>query len=195
MKNKAIIKDFLKIYPDTYYIRLFQDWKEGKLTDQEFLPDFYSFLSSWSVMRSTDGKIEAAADILKVTKAWVNGQTPDDVMGLAHRIKQAGLSRGQVLVSLSSKVLHLNNPWKIFPYDNLAKKTLGYHGSDYNEYYNRVQSWIKANKHYTEAFLESVSDYTDSVEKHWRVRNMKKVRFNRAVDIILLDGNWSNKAA
>jgi hypothetical protein len=63
-------------------------------------------------------------ELLKETSLWIQSEDSENVDLFAKNLSNKGLTRGKLMASMASKILFLNNPWKIIPMDSLARKTL-----------------------------------------------------------------------
>src|SRR5680860_114081 len=111
----ATIGNFLNYYRnDLTYIRNFQRFKNGSVSNKEFLEKnkggFYSFAVEFRVVRNFPKG--TANKILSEANLWVKTSNPDNVDLFASRLKIKGLTRNKTMTSLASKILFLNNPWE-----------------------------------------------------------------------------------
>ena len=113
-------------YTDLIYIEKFQDYKNNSISKNEYITNekgtFYSFLIEFKVVRNFNkGEVNK---LLELTNNFVNGISPIDVDLFAEILLDSNLTRGNLMTSLASKILFLNNPWQIIPMDTLARKSL-----------------------------------------------------------------------
>jgi hypothetical protein len=174
---------------DLEYIRNFQSFKKGLFENEKYLTKvpgtFKAFLDEFRVARNIDK--EKTPKWLEYTDKWVRNEYPDNVDGFAEYLKINNLTRGNTLTSLASKVLFLNNPWKITPIDTRAKQTLGLRNNVYSEFVPLVQDFISQNKSEIQYYLDSVIQHLTAIESNFEheLSDLEQIRFNRFVDKIL----------
>lgn len=191
-KQIQAIGNFLTYYrTDLNYIRNFQDFKNGKITAENYIKkdvgSFYSFLIEFRVVRNfPSGTVDK---LLAETSKWIETENSDDVDLFAKKLANIGLTRGNVMASMASKILFLNNPWKIIPMDSLARKTLNQKQNIYSIYNQNLIEFRKQN----ETIFESSINYTNPLTNiiHNEFKDLKKLNLickNRIVDKLL----WTN---
>ena len=147
MTHKQIesIGNFLTYYrADLYYIKQFQDFKEGKISADDYIKkeagSFYSFLIDFRVVRNfPSGTVDK---LLAETSLWIKNGDSDNVDLFAEKLANSGLTRGKIMASMASKILFLNNPWHIIPMDSLARKTLNQKQNKYSVYNKNIETFI-----------------------------------------------------
>ena len=112
-KHIQAIGNFLSYYEtDLAYIKSFQDFKNKKGNVNNQSGSFYSFLVEFRVIRNfVKGEVD---DLLIQTYDWITSDYPDDVDKFARKLSSTKLTRGNVMGSMASKILFLNNPWEIY---------------------------------------------------------------------------------
>ena len=179
-------------YTDLIYIRDFQRFKEDKISPTEYLKKsngtFYQFLIEFRVMRNVSK--ERVAELLAETKNWTRGLDSTHVDKFAKHIMSQGITHGKVMTSLASKILFLNDPWTIFPFDNLAKKSLKQMTNNYSDYLPRIEKFKKENEDYTITSFQIIDIYLKRIEKEFRdeLKNIELIRLNRFTDKLLWTG-------
>jgi hypothetical protein len=178
---------------DLEYIRNFQLFKEGLIESEKYLTKapgtFKAFLNEFRIARNIDKT--KTSQLLELTNNWIAGQYSDNVDAFAEFLKMDNITHGKTMTSLASKVLFLNNPWKITPLDSRAKQTLGLRNNLYSEYLPLVHEFIKQNQSEIEYYLDSMNQHLTVIETIFKneVRDLDQIRLNRFVDKIL----WSNR--
>ncbi|MFI5200765.1 MAG: hypothetical protein ACHQNE_00075 [Candidatus Kapaibacterium sp.] len=182
--------DFLRYYyADLRYISNFQSFLKDETNSHEFLApglgSFYNFLVEFKIIRNIEKG--SALDLLRLTKNWCEMSVADDVDAFAQRLKQRSFSRNAILSSLASKVLFLNNPWKILPMDALGRKALLQRGNLYSDYLPRVSAFAKQNSSIIEEHLDNLNSYCEKVEEEFKNKlpQIKTIRKNRFIDKLL----------
>jgi hypothetical protein len=194
-RNKRIksIGNFLSTYnSDLNYIRQFQNFKSDRLTTADYLKKstgtFYQFLIEFRVMRNV--KKEKVGELLTETKTWIAGSAAINVDKFARHLCDRGLTHEKIMTSLSSKILFLNDPWTIFPFDNLAKKSLGQRTNIYSDYIPRMEKFKKENLDFAIETFESMKTYLNDIESSYKndLRDLETIRLNRFIDKLLWTG-------
>lgn len=184
------IGNFLNYYDtDLNYIANFKDFKDGNILTSEYVKknrgSFISFLIEYRVIRNvSQGKVDK---LLEETYNWIKGTCPDDVDGFAERLSLTNLTRGNIMSSLASKILFLNNPWDIIPMDSLARKTLNQKTNKYIIYQENLKKFKSGNKSEIEdclAFSNSLINLINERYKH-KIINLDLISENRMMDKIL----------
>jgi hypothetical protein len=177
---------------DLEYIKNFQAFKKGQIESEKYLTKspgtFKAFLNEFRIARNIDKT--KTPQLLVLTNNWITGQYPDNVDAFAEFLKMSNLTRGKTMTSLASKVLFLNNPWKITPLDSRAKQTLGLRNNFYSEYLLLVHNFINQNQSEMQYYLESVNQHLTLIEASFEneLSDLVQIRLNRFVDKIL----WTN---
>lgn len=186
------IGNFLTYYQaDLNYIRKFQDFKNGKITPENYIKkedgSFYSFLIEFRVVRNfPSGTVDK---LLAETFRWINSENPDDVDLFAEKLANSGLTRGKLMASMASKILFLNNPWKIIPMDSLARKTLNQKQNKYSIYNEKLIKFRKENETIFESSINYTSPLTMIIHSEFEdLENLNLICKNRIVDKLL----WTN---
>src|SRR5690242_3885373 len=107
------IGNFLATYDgDLHYINNFQKHKRGELSLEDFVKrgnsSFYDFLIEFRIVRNFQKG--SVIELLTLTVDWINRKSQNDVDEFALFLKYSECARNQVLTSLASKILFLNNP-------------------------------------------------------------------------------------
>jgi hypothetical protein len=173
---------------DLEYIRNFQSFKNGLIDSDKYLTKafgFQDFLAEFKIARNSDKT--KRPQLLSLTKRWISGHDPDNVDDFAEYLKDNNLTFGKTMTSLASKILFLNNPWRITPSDSRARKTLGLISNSYSEYFPIVQEFILTNQTDIKYYLDSVHQHLTVIESSFEneLKEVKAIRKNRFVDKIL----------
>ena len=81
--------------------------------------------------------------LLTLTLRWVDGSNPDDVDNFAKHLREQDLTHGKTMTVLASKLLFLNNPQTILPFDDYTKQAVGLEENIYAEYESRLGTFRK----------------------------------------------------
>jgi hypothetical protein len=181
----------ISYHNDLNYIKKFRDFKENKISENEYIEKkygtFYSFLIEFRVARNfSQGMVDK---LLEETYSFVNGKYPNDVDLFAENLAKSNLTRGKVMASMASKILFLNNPWEIIPMDTLARKTLNQKENKYKTYEKNLEIYREQNKTVIENCIIFTKPLTEIVNKEFenKIENLNKISENRIIDKLL----WS----
>ena len=176
-------------YTDLIYIRNFQKYKAGEIDKTEYLKKedgtFRSFLNEYRVARNVDKT--KTEELLQLTTEWVRTNKSTDVDAFAKHLKESGITHGKTMKSLASKILFLNNPWKIIPFDSLAKKAVKLQENDYSEYLKRAMKYQEDNESYLNNCLGTVEQHLITIEQKFegKLEDILRIRQNRFLDKVL----------
>jgi hypothetical protein len=192
-KIKAI-GNFLSSYEsDLIYISNFQKYKQGLIDEDSYLNNspgtFYKFLVDYKVIRNL--KKGSAKEVLLATTRWSASHHVDNVDRFAKELSRLSFTHDQKLMtSLASKILFLNNPWRIIPMDIRAKRSLVYRANNYSEYTERVTHYLANNRLLIAECLKGIQVYCQVIERETShdLANIKTIRRNRFVDKLLWTG-------
>jgi hypothetical protein len=185
------IGNFLATYEsDLIYIQNFQRHRQGKISASDFTAKqngmFYKFLIEFKVTRNfVQGKSD---EVLKLTNFWLDKKNDTDIDGFATLLKSKGLTRNGTMTSLASKVLFLNNPWKIIPLDTQAKKTLKHKDDNlYKSFLPKLNDYRNEKSELMKSTLTVLNPYLTTIEKQFKneLDNIKAIRENRFIDKLL----------
>lgn len=102
------------------------------------------------------------------------------------------------MTSLASKILFLNNPSNILPYDSNVKKALGINRlRSYQEFKNALDKHKRnfLNNSDFKKYYDSIGKYANITEKEYKLPKSKKIRENRFADLLLwTKGNSERKS-
>ena len=176
-------------YEDLKYIKMFQDFKENKISLKDYVTKnegtFYSFLIEFKVTRNfAKGKTDK---LLLATIEFINSDNADNVDRLAERLAETDLTRGKTATSLASKILFLNNPWNIIPMDTLTRKALNQNENKYSIYKVNLDKYRRTNKTIIEECLHYANPLATIIENEFsdKLRDLNIIRENRIVDKLL----------
>lgn len=174
-------------YKDLNWILHFQKFINNEIVIEEYLYDekwgFNKFLSSYKIIRNRYKKYEY--DLLEVVKSHIKRKKYNDIIGLANILKDKNITTGNA-VSLSSKILFLNNPVEIFPLDNNVKKLFDIEKDMYDDYLVEVKKFKKKYKSQIIHFLEKYkTHYLRTENKVIGLKRIEIIRLNRFIDIYL----------
>ncbi|MCX6239910.1 MAG: winged helix-turn-helix domain-containing protein [Bacteroidia bacterium] len=178
-------------HSDLIYIREFQRYKNGGMDISEYLEKssgaFQRFVNEFGVARCF---VKCKTNIrLQMTIDWTSADNSTDVDGFVETLNREGITHGKA-TSLVSKILFLNNPWKILPTDNRTKQSLGLKSNLYAPYLPLAKEFTKRNEIEINRYLNSVDQYLTTIEATFsnEIENLKTIRLNRFVDKILWTG-------
>lgn len=200
MKKEQIqaIGNFLSYYyTDLNYIKMFQDFKNNKISRSDYVKKeigtFYSFLIEFKVTRNfTKG---AADKLLEETFNWVNSCNADNVDLFAELLANTNLTRGNTTTSLASKILFLNNPWAILPMDRLARSTFKQSENKYSIYKTNLDKFRLANITIIKEcllFIKPLAEEID-IEFKGKMKNLNIICENRIIDKLLWTASNKNE--
>lgn len=201
MKKEHIqaIGNFLAFYDtDLNYIKKFQDFKEGTLPPRVYVQKgkgtFYSFLTEYGVKRNISNisdDDDAADKLLKETLNWVKGNhadNADNVDRFTEMLVKSKLTRGKKTISLASKILFLNNPWKIIPWDRRTRNAFKSKPKTYDLYKEELIKFRETDKKLIKECLIIVKPLAKVIENDYlgNVKDLNKIRENRIIDKLLM---------
>ena len=193
IKTKEIeaIGNFLNYYrTDLIYIKKFQDFKTGKLSAADYIKkvpgSFYSFLIEFRVIRNVP--IGTVNKLLTATMSWLDTIYSDDVDLFAKDLFEKGVTT-KIMTSMASKILFLNNPWKILPMDELARKALKQTRNNYTIYKNNLLDFRNNNESKFESCLSFINPLKDIIHNEFEdINDLDIICKNRMIDKLL----WTN---
>lgn len=185
------IGGFLSTYrSDLEYIRNFQLFISGKIPKEKYLErevgHFYDFLVTYKIVRGI--KKNESGSLLELTETWIREMDSRSVEGFAIYLNESGIVHGnKILVSMCSKILFLNNPWTVFPYDSRAKKTLKTKTKSYHDYRVLVSTYEVSNREIIDFCLGSISQHCATIEESFEeeLKGIRTIRKNRFIDKLL----------
>ncbi len=184
------IGNFLSTYyTDLNYIQMFQDFKSNKISTDNYIKKdtgtFYSFLIEFRVVRNfSQGSVDK---LLEETLRWVKSNNADNVDLFAEKLAITNFTHGKVMTSLASKILFLNNPWKIIPMDTLARKTLQQKENKYAVYEKNLKAYRQINRLIINSCVQYSKPLTSIIDREYRskLKNLNIICENRIVDKLL----------
>lgn len=182
---------FLSIYPDDLVrIERFALYINSKITLEAYGNDFFEFLKAYRVARNI--RKGYSNELLHLTKEWIlnNGKRDaTNVQDFATSIQVSQLTpRNRFPLSLASKILMLNNPIRIIPFDSQNSKALGVRTSNYALFYKRLMDYKHKNERIISEALNEIDSFVSTIEKKHSINQIERIRFNRLLDITL----WSS---
>lgn len=188
-ENICAIGNFLNFYQtDLNYIKQFQEYKSGNIPPQKYIEkvrgSFYSFLIEFRVARNFyKGTVNK---LLNETHLWIDGNDADNVDAFAEKLKISGLTKG-VASSMASKILFLNNPYKILPMDALARNALSQKDNIYSTYRERLKVFKEANFLNIDECINSTTSFTSIIDNEFAniFSDIELVKRNRMIDKLL----------
>jgi len=172
-------------HSDLTYIRDFHRRKKGRVSESEYAGTLSDFLEEFRVARCVCKN--GIAKLLALTLRWVDGLTPNDVDNFAKQLREEGLTYGKTMTVLASKLLFLNNPQTILPFDNYTKRAVGLKENIYAEYEFRLSNFRKQEIEEIKRNLTFIGDYLLVIESEFRdeLQDIETVRENRYIDKLL----------
>tara|TARA_R110002049_G_scaffold188124_10_gene356438 strand:- start:3713 stop:4303 length:591 start_codon:yes stop_codon:yes gene_type:complete len=180
--------NFLSEYEsDLNFITKFNCYKNNKLEIEKYLTKengcFQKFINDFRVARNIQkDKVDV---FLKELKLFVNSDDCDNVDEFAKEINKKQITHGKIMTSLCSKVLFLNNPYKIIPIDTLAKKSLNYKGNNYLQFSSHLKNFVRKNDSEIDDYLNSIKMYSLEIESKYDFDRIEIIRKNRFIDKLL----------
>ena len=188
--NVRSIGTFLSSYhSDLTYIDNFQKHKKKHITTPEYVLGnkgmFKTFINEFRVARNIP--IGNTHLVLNETMFWISLSSADDVDGFAHHLNLKNVTREKkIMTSLASKILFLNNPWVLLPFDNLAKKSLKQRSNRYEDYLPKMHQYRNEKESEIEQMLSTVNKHLNIIEQNFKhLEDIKTIRHNRFVDKLL----------
>lgn len=176
-------------YTDLTYIYNFQQHKSGQIKTNEYLKNspgtFKAFINEFRVARNIEKS--KTKDLLEYTTQWIAKTKTIQVDDFADFLKTKGITHNKTMTSLASKILFLNDPWKILPIDNLVKNAVGLKINKYNLYELKFKDFESRNLNEINKSLASVQQHVDIIESNFKgeINNIETIRKNRYLDKIL----------
>jgi hypothetical protein len=184
------IGNLLQYYhSDLTYIFEFHKCKTGEFDFNDYLKKnpgtFRSFINEFKIARNVDKT--KTRELLEQTFEWINNEDPNDIDSFAEHLKLNGITHGKKVTSLASKILFLNNPWKILPIDRLGKKAANLSENNYSKYQILIKEFRENKKTEIENYLNSVDQHLNLIESDFerKIRDLKIIRENRFIDKLL----------
>ena len=188
-KEQVLVYYFL----DLMYIQAFQLFKTNPLNPQEYIDNYFgfkSFLLEFQVIRNV--KTGMLIPLLKSTNNKIKSNNPDNVDEFKEEIRVAEItSRNNNMTSLCSKILFLNNPIGIMPFDRNVKTAICYEGNIYNHFLNNIILYNNEYQVEINNFILSVTEDMQIIEtifnrKHPDTNlNFLEIRNKRILDKLL----------
>jgi hypothetical protein len=191
--NKANIQaigNFLAYYyTDLNYIKQFQDVKANKISQADYIKketgSFYSFLIEYRIVRNfTQGSTD---ELLSKTLEWVDSCDADNVDKFAEMLAKTKLTRGNTTTSLASKILFLNNPWKILPMDRLTRSAFKQIENKYSIYSLNLEKFRETNQTTIIECQQYIMPLTTVIHDEFegRIKDLNLICENRIIDKLL----------
>ena len=188
-KEQVLVYYFL----DLMYIQAFQLFKTNPLNPQEYIDNYFgfkSFLLEFQVIRNV--KTGMLIPLLNSTNNKIKSNNPDNVDEFKEEIRVAEItSRNNNMTSLCSKILFLNNPIGIMPFDRNVKTAICYEGNIYNHFLNNIILYNNEYQVEINNFILSVTEDMQIIEtifnrKHPDTNlNFLEIRNKRILDKLL----------
>ena len=178
-------------HSDLVYIRNFQRYKKNPNANLGYAAvdgDFHKFLVEFKVARCLDKTNKNRfRELLRRTFDWVE-RNPDNVDGFVPELNSK-LTHNHDLPSLISKVLFLNSPQTIPPFDRLVRDaaTARADGQEISNYKNYLEFFKEFKSRIDiSAELWPVNDWLSKIESDFcEIQDLGTVRQNRYADKLL----------
>ena len=146
---------------------------------------FKAFINEFRVARNIEKS--KTKDLLEYTTRWIAKTKTIQVDDFAYFLKTKGITHNKTMTSLASKILFLNDPWKILPIDNLVKNAVGLKINKYNLYELKFKDFESRNLNEINKSLASVQQHVDIIETSFKgkINDIDTIRKNRFLDKIL----------
>jgi hypothetical protein len=180
---------FLATYEsDLLYIENFRKFRKGRIPSTTFCQkgnhSFYSFLSEFKVTRNF--KKSKCNKILLLTEKWLDKGKITEVDNFALHLRSLRLTHGKTMTSLSSKILFLNKPQKLFPFDNRVKKSVEQDSNLYSDYKLSITNFKRRHNSDIQKCLKKITPFAIRIEKNFeQLSNIEAIRKNRLIDKLL----------
>jgi hypothetical protein len=174
---------------DLNYILNFQRFKVDNNDFEKYLTKdpgtFKSFIDEFKVARTF--RKDETSNLLSLTLKWINRKDCNNVDGFAKHLRDHKITDGKIPISLASKILFLNNPWVIIPFDSRTKKALGLRYNSYSHYQELALQYKKKNQAIIDNSLTFLKTYFGELENDYKSKLFKIeiIRENRFVDKLL----------
>jgi hypothetical protein len=182
------------------YIRYFQQWKSGDISDFEFEDRFRGALDYFGIYCRRIG-YERLPRVMMLTKNWVQPSSPhDDADAFQELLSKELMNRRpnqkdpDKEISLASKILFLNHPQEITPWDTNVTEAAHLFGGRYPDNYREYHAFFKEfrNLHRDEIShqLEAMRDLSliESQSKiEFQEPEFRELRINRYTDRLLFE--------
>lgn len=185
-------------FMDLKYIQTFQMFKNEnnqlirtKYLDVDF--GFNSFLKEFKVIRNVRSGMSES--LLNHTYNWVSLNNKNDVDGFKIELQNYEITtRNYIMTSLCSKILFLNNPTEIMPFDINVRTAICYYKDNDNVYDVFSQKINEYNNQYStiiDNFITSLTDDMKRIENIFIGRyndthlNFSEIRNKRIIDKLL----------
>jgi len=193
-KIKALGFLFSTYREDLNYIENFYKFKENGKTQKEYhlksdefnkKYTFRDFLNAYRITRRINNDNENINDKVKIllseTKEWVDSKDSNNVDFFAHKLKEKNITRG-IEISLSSKILFLNNPVNVFPIDTRVRKYFDLKDNVYSDYIEKVESYKRDYYKEIDVYLKNFEKCFEAIEINFTFINIQEIRINRFLD-------------
>jgi len=183
------IGNLLQYYEsDLEYFKRFKLFREGRIKPKMYLSKnpgmFQAFINEYRVARNV--KASKRHDLLVKIRKWVKKKKADDVDALAESIKNMTFQK--TMISLSSKILFLNNPARIVPCDRLNRMALGLEKEkEYSAFDAKIQKLREEQRSLFQEWLLPVMRYLITIESGFsgELKDVETIRLNRFIDKLL----------
>ncbi len=187
---KAIGSLIAEYHSDLTFISKFQKYKNEQRNYKTYLNEahgFQKFVNAFRIARNFEkGK---AGILLELTIKYIEGTKNPDVMNFVKFLQNnTSITRGKNTVSLASKILFLNSPIEIVPFDRQVMKSLGMRENDYSIFIKKKEVFIKQNNEVIQNCIKEANLLLNKIEKGFekdKFGDMNIIRENRFIDKLL----------
>lgn len=174
-------------YADLTHIRDFQAYVRSS-PDTLYLNTFRHFINEFKVARNSPK--DRRKELLECTLEWVRKPQPerDNVDGFVEDLQRHDLTHGKTATSLASKILFLNHPQAIVPFDSLGRTALGLRGKvRYADYLNCFTRFRESQRNEIKAHLTLGDAFISTIESEFKDKlcDLDSIRLNRYTDKLL----------
>ena len=180
-------------HSDLTYIRNFQLYKQNKqnknLRNRYLLKSsgsFQNFLNEFKIARNV--RKNYVPELLDRTMDWVNTNQADDVDAFANKLREKEITQvNKTMTSLASKILFLNNPWRIFPCDTLNRRAVGVKTNRYSDFCSAHHDLMEREPLLIDHSLEPIQGFILRIEEEFKgkIGDISTIRRNRFIDKLL----------
>lgn len=171
---------------DLEYIRNFQKLKSSKSRLPETIKFFKLFVNEFKVARNV--KKSETEKLIDLTLSWISQKGADNVDEFALFLKkEEDITHEKVMTVLASKILFLNNPWMILPFDKLTKNALKLKTNNYTDYLTKLEIFKIENQNRIDQDISSVKNHLTFIESNFvsDIQDLSTIRRNRYIDKLL----------
>ena len=185
-------------FMDLKYIQTFQMFKNenNQIIRKKYIDDdfgFNSFLKEFKVIRNVRSGMSES--LLNHTYNWISLNNKNDVDGFKIELQNNEITtRNYIMTSLCSKILFLNNPTEIMPFDINVRTAICYNKDKdniYDVFSQKINEYYEQYSTIIDNFITSLIDDMTRIETIFIDRyndthlNFPEIRNKRIIDKLL----------